>query len=73
MAFTPITKVEDIKDKNCQYWLLAVANVFFNGDIEAAIRDYNETNVKFEEIENKSKPINNPPLSVAHLNLKATH
>ena len=70
MAFIPITKIEDIKDTNCRYWLLAVANVFFNGDIEATIKDYNETNIKLEELEKKSKLIQNPPLRVAHINLK---
>jgi len=72
MAIKQITRVEEIGNEREQAFFMAGVNVFFHGDVEAAIKDFNETQVKLEAIKARSKPIKNPPTKAAHVCLKAT-
>lgn len=63
-----ISKVEDVGDERELAFFRAAVNVFFNGDVEAAIKDYNETQIRYEAI----KVIIPPPydLSIFQSDLK---
>lgn len=73
MVVKLINSVEEALDEKQHPLFLAAANVFFNGDIEAAIKSYNETQIKFEEIEQRSPKIKNPPKDMSYIRLKSTH
>mgnify|MGYP000886990510 CR=1 FL=1 len=45
-----ISKVEDVGDERELAFFCAAVNVFFNGYVEAAIKDYNETQIRYEAI-----------------------
>lgn len=66
-----ITKVEDVGNEREQAFFLAAVNTLFNGDVDAAIKDFNETQAKLEVIKANSQIIRNP-VTAAFVNLKAT-
>ena len=67
-----ISKVEDVGNEREQAWFMAAVNVFFNGDVEAAIKSYNETQIKYDELEKRSNSIQTPESKTSLVYLKAT-
>jgi uncharacterized glyoxalase superfamily protein PhnB len=65
-----ITKVEDVGTKKDQALFMAATAVFFNGDVEAAIKHYNEAQIRFEARSEKSHSIQDPPSESAYVGLR---
>ncbi len=67
------TKLSDIGDERDQAVFMAMVKVWFNGDFQAALDDYNKTQEKYEELEKQPGVVTSPFDHIAEVRLRIPH
>lgn len=67
------TKIEEIGDERDQAVFMAMTKLWFNGDLQAALDDYNKSIAELEELEKQPGVVTSPFDKKAEVVLRIPH